>query len=104
MVNDTTVKKTPGGAIDQLGECLSRIMHAFAAAEEDDKIFMAKWDIKDGFWRIDCKQDEEWNFVYVLPQPEGEPIGLVIPTSLQMGWVESHPYFCAATGWHGILQ
>ncbi len=24
------------------------------------------------------------------------PITLVIPTSLQMGWVESSPYFCAA--------
>ena len=30
-------------------------------------------------------------------QPEGEPIKLVIPTLLQMGWVESPPYFCAAT-------
>ena len=58
---------------------------------------MAKWDIKDEFWRMDCREGEEWNFAYVLPQPEGEPIRLVIPTSLQMGWVESPPYFCAAT-------
>jgi hypothetical protein len=58
---------------------------------------MAKWDIKDGFWRMDCEEGEEWNFAYVLPQPEGEPIKLVIPTSLQMGWVKSPPYFCAAT-------
>ncbi len=36
------------------------------------------------------------DFLYVLPQPEGTPIMLVIPTSLQMGWVESPPYFCAA--------
>jgi hypothetical protein len=96
-VNETTVKTAPGGAIDQIGECLSRIIHAFAAAEEDAKIFMAKWDIKDGFWRMDCREGEEWNFAYVLPQPEGEPIRLVIPTSLQMGWVKSPPYFCAAT-------
>jgi hypothetical protein len=27
-VNDTTVKTAPGGAIDQIGECLSRIIHA----------------------------------------------------------------------------
>ena len=40
---------------------------------------------------MDCREGEEWNFAYVLPQPEGEPIRLVIPTSLQM------PYFCAAT-------
>ena len=58
---------------------------------------MAKWDIKDGFWRMDCAAGEEWNFAYVLPQEEGEPITLVVPTSLQMGWVESPPYFCAAT-------
>ncbi len=75
-VNDTTVKTAPGGAIDQIGDCLSRIIHAFAAAEEDEKIFMA--------WRMDCREGEEWNFAYVLPQPEGEPIRLVIPTSLQM--------------------
>ena len=96
-VNDTTVKSAPKGAIDQLGECLTRIIHAFAEAEDDAKIFMAKWDIKDEFWRMDCREGEEWNFAYVLPQPEGSTIMLVIPTSLQMGWVESPPYFCAAT-------
>ena len=40
-VNDTTRKTAPGGAINQLGECLSRIIHAFAAAEEDTNIYMA---------------------------------------------------------------
>ena len=50
-VNDTTVKSAPKGAINQLGECLSRIIHAFAEADDDAKIFMAKWDTKDGFWR-----------------------------------------------------
>jgi hypothetical protein len=39
----------PRGALDQLGQALSQIIHAFAAADEDAKIFMAKWDIKDGF-------------------------------------------------------
>ncbi len=46
---------------------------------------------------MDCREGEEWNFAYVLPQPEGQPICLVIPTLLQMRWVESPPYFCAAT-------
>jgi hypothetical protein len=49
-VNNTTVMRAPKGAIDQIGECLSQIVHAFAEASEDAKIFMAKWDIKDGFW------------------------------------------------------
>jgi hypothetical protein len=96
-VNNTTVKTAPQGAIDQLGECLTWIIHAFTEADDDAKIFMAKWDIKDGFWRMDCREGEGWNFAYVLPQPEGSPIMLVVPTSLQMGWVESPPYFCAAT-------
>ena len=57
---------------------------------------MAKWDIKDGFWRMDCEGREEWNFAYVLPQEEGKLVQIVLPTLLQMGWVESPPYFCAA--------
>jgi hypothetical protein len=32
-----------------------------------------------------------------LPQPPGEPEKNVVPLSLQMGWVKSPPYFCAAT-------
>ncbi len=96
-VNNTMEKTAPKGAIDQIRECLSRIVHAFAETDPTAKIFMAKWDIKDGFWRMDCAEGEEWNFAYVLPQKEGESVLLVVPTSLQMGWVESPPYFCTAT-------
>ena len=97
-VNTTTTKTAPKGAIDQIGHVLPRIIHAFASVEEDAKIFMAKWDIKDGFWRLDCKAGEEWNFAYVLPSSFGsDDIQLVVPTSLQMGWIESPPYFCAAS-------
>jgi hypothetical protein len=93
-VNDTTIKTAPSGAIDQLGHLLSRIIHAFAKAADDDKIFMAKWDVKDGFWRMDCREGKEWNFAYVLPQPTGKPTVLVIPLSLQMGWVEVVTQYC----------
>ena len=96
-VNETTERTAPRGSVDQLGHALRRIIHAFAEADPDDKVFAAKWDIKDGFWRLDCEDGEEWNFAFVLPQPEGEPAKLVIPTSLQMGWVESPGYFCAAS-------
>ena len=82
-VNNTTEKTAPAGAIDQIGECLSYIIHALAEADEDAKIFMAKWDIKDGFWQMDCAAGEEWNFAYVLPQEEGQPTTLV---------VYQHPY------------
>jgi hypothetical protein len=79
-VNDATKKMAPGGAIDQIGECLTRIIHAFSKADDRDKIFMAQWDIKDGFWRMDFRAGEEWNFTYVLPQPPGEPVRLVVLT------------------------
>jgi len=78
-------KKAPKGAIDQLGHLLMRDIHAFAQADPDAKIFMAKWDVKDEFWHLDCAEGKEWNFACVLPQEEGKPVKLVIPTSLQMG-------------------
>ena len=88
----------PKGAIDQLGHALDGIIYAFAESADDKTFFLAKYDIKDGFWRLDCAEGEEWNFSYVLPQEEGKPVMLVVPTSLQMGWVVSPPYFCAASG------
>jgi hypothetical protein len=98
-VNESTTLSAPAGAIDQLGHTLQRVIHAMAEADlrGDEKVFMAKYDIKDGFWRLNCQKGEEWNFAYVLPQEEGKPVKLVVPTSLQMGWVESPPYFGAAS-------
>jgi hypothetical protein len=80
-------------------QLLSRIIHVFGESRDDEKIFMAKWDVKDGFWRMDNEEGEEWkwNFAHVMPQDPSEPTRLVVPISLQMGWVESPPYFCAAT-------
>ncbi len=77
-VNNTTEKTAPKGTIDQIGDCLSRIIYAFTEADPRAKVFMAKWDIKDGFWRMVCVDWEEWNFGYVLPQPAREPIKLDI--------------------------
>jgi hypothetical protein len=96
-VDDTTIKPAQSGAINQLGHSLSRIIHAFAEVDNDNKIFMAKWDVKDGFWHVECRECKQWNFADMLPQPTGEPIVLVIPSSLQMGWVESPPFYGAAT-------
>jgi hypothetical protein len=96
-VNDSTVKMAPQGALHQLGHTLSLIIHAFAKAEDNAKNFMAKWHVKDGFWRMDCEVGKEYNFGYIFLQDEGKPITLVASMSLQMGWIESPPYFCAAT-------
>ena len=58
---------------------------------------MAKYDIKDSFWRLDCQEGEKYNFAYVLQETPDQPTKLVVPSSLQMGWVESPPYFCTAS-------
>ena len=86
-VNENSDKTSPGDAIDQIGHVLLRLIHAFAEAPDRAKIFQEKWHIKDGFGRLDCKEGEEWNFCYVLPQKTGMTIKLVVLTSLQMGWI-----------------
>jgi hypothetical protein len=100
-VNEGTTLMAPARAIGQLGHSLKRIIHAFAEAGDDAKVFMVKYDIKDGFWRLHCQAGEEYNFAYVLPQEPSEPVKLVVPSALQMGWVESPAYFCTAseTAW-----
>jgi len=45
--------------------------------------------------------EEAWNFCYIMPSPlpphNIDDIKIFVPNSLQMGWCESPPYFCAAT-------
>lgn len=81
-VNDSTTKLAPHAAVDQLGHCLSRLIHAFGEVGPDEKVFMAKWDVKDGFRRLDCQVGEEFNFAYVLPQPPGS----------RLSWSSQHHY------------
>ena len=91
LINKSSIKLAPWGAIHQFGHSLSRIIPAFASTTSNAKVFMTKWDIKDGFWRLDCEEGKEWNFAYVQPNSEGNSIQLVIPNSLQIGWIKSLP-------------
>jgi len=97
-VNESTTPLATHASMQQLGQVLPRLIAAVAAAAPDNgPIFFAKWDIKDGFWRMVVSDDDAWNFCYVLPgSPPENPI-IVVPTSLQMGWCESPPFFCTAT-------
>ena len=86
----------------QLGKYLKRIIHTLASNYDPDHPFaFAKIDIKDGFWRMMVSEEDAWNFCYVLPSlTPNQPLDdtdFVVPSSLQMGWCESPPYFCAAT-------
>ena len=96
-VNENREKRDPEGAIDQIGHVLLRLIHAFSESLYCANIFQAKWDIKDGFWRLYFKEGGELNLCYVLSHNPGMPINLVVPASLQMGWIESLPYFCTVS-------
>ena len=101
-VNDsTTDAAAPMTSMAELGSVLPRIIHAMATTPIDSIPFLfAKLDIKDGFWRMVVPENDEYNFAYVLPQlpgEEGNDPQIVIPSSLQMGWKHSPPFFCAAS-------
>ena len=89
----------PLNAMTQLGQVIPRLVHAIATSPEDQGPWVfIKLDIKDGFWRMMVPEADEFNFCYVMPrQFPTEPIQLVVPSALQMGWTYSPPYFCAAT-------
>ena len=101
-VNSATDKQAPQQAMGQLGSALKRIIALMADNCDPDRPFkLTKLDIKDGFWRMAVNDDAAWNFCYVLPSTnpdiELDEIELVVPNSLQMGWCESPPFFCAGS-------
>ncbi len=76
---------------------LPRLLHYMRDTPQGLHILFCKLDISDGFWRLVIQEADCFNFAYVLPQAGGEPIRLAIPAAVQMGWVESPEFFCAAT-------
>jgi hypothetical protein len=66
-----------------------------ASVPPEEHIHFSKMDLADGYWRMVVEPDARWNFAYVMPSADGQPIRLVIPRALQMGWNESPAYFCA---------
>ena len=85
-VNASTTSTSHPSALSFLGSTMPRILKFMAHAPPQHPIFFSKYDVSDGFWRMVVAAGSEWNFAYVLPQEEGNPIKLVVPSALQMGW------------------
>jgi len=98
-VNAETMPLSDHKSMEQMGKVLWRLVTTVAGTKNNHgPIVFAKWDIKDGFWRLVVSEEDSWNFCYVLPRlNEDDPIEVVRPTCLQMGWTESPPLFCTAT-------
>ena len=92
----------PNHSMDQLWKVLHRVIHMVATEPTAaGPILFCKLDIKDGYWRMCVPKSQEEQFCYVLPKtpdsPPDEPVMLVVPAAIQMGWKSSPAFFCAAT-------
>jgi hypothetical protein len=96
-VNETTTINAPRTAVKEIGKVLHRLLYFMKVTAAGLWIYFSKLDISDGFWRLVVRLEDSYNFAYVLPQPPCQPTKIVVPSALQMGWVESPSYFCAVT-------
>ena len=97
-VNTTTTQTSHPHALDFLGSKMPRILNFMAHAPSGLPVYQSKYNASDGFWKMVVAAGSEWNFAYVLPQEEGQPVKLVVPNALHMGWKESPCLFCYAEG------
>jgi len=96
-VNDSTVLNAPSEAVKEIGKVFPCLLQYMRDTPEGLHILFSKLDISDGSWRLVVREADSYNFAYVLPQHDGEPIQIVVPSAVQMGWVESSPLFCTVT-------
>ncbi len=96
-MNESTVLKAPSEAVKDIGKVFLHLLQYMHNTLEGLHILFSKLDISDGFWRLVVQGADSYNFAYVLPQQDGEPIQILMPSAMQMGWIESPPLFCAVT-------
>jgi len=97
-VNEISIPAQDQSAVKELGTALLGIMLFMFDVDCTWEIDWQKIDLSDGFWRMIVAAGKEYNFVYQLPQrKDDKELFYVVPSSLQMGWMNSPPYFCTAT-------
>jgi hypothetical protein len=96
-VNKSTVLQAPSQSVKEIGKVLPRLLQYMHDTPPGLHILFSKLDISNEFWCLIVHLADSFNFAYVLPQPDGEPIRIVVPSAVQMGWVESPPLFCLVT-------
>jgi len=84
-VNEITIISAPTTPVKEIGKVLNRLLHYMKTTVAGVWIYFSKLDISDGFWRMVVTPEDGYNFAYVLPQPPGMPIKIVVPSALQMG-------------------
>ncbi len=91
---DTTPVLPP--EVMQFGRALQRVLHRVHHSNPAfGPVFLAKFDISDGFYRMHLVPDQAPNLAVSMPRCKGEPPLVAIPLVCTMGWVNSPPSFCA---------
>ena len=96
-VNEDTVIDAPTESMQfgrTLHRLLSRILHA---DPRFGHVYISKIDIADGFYRIWLRACDIPILGVLFPTVPGAPDLIGFPLTLPMGWVQSPPFFSAAT-------
>ena len=97
-VNETTTPAEDQAAVKRLGQAAKALLGFMHDADPMWEVLWQKVDLSDGFWRMVVEAGKEMNFVFQMPARPGDTERyFVVPSSLQMGWMNSPPYFCAGT-------
>ena len=101
-VNVSTTKLAPQEFMNKIRRLLPRIIPTMEEYYMDTgSWYFSKYYIKYGYWQLRVAPEYAWNFTYVLtkspPKKNINETEIVVPGSIQMGWSESPPYFCAAS-------
>ena len=92
--NTILVPQTP---VQKIGLVFPPLCWYLADTPPTEWILFSKLEISGGCWQPVVQGDDCFNFAYVLPQHPGLSTCIVVPSGLQMGWMESPTYCCNAT-------
>ena len=97
LVNKHTLEYTTKEAM-QFGGALYRVLYQIYHADPKyGTTYLAKYDVKDGFYRVMIRPEHALAMTVILPTYEGEEPMVAVPLVLTMGWINSPPTFCAVT-------
>jgi hypothetical protein len=95
LINQHTLEWTTKEAM-QFGGALYRILaKIYHADPKYGPVYLAKYDIKDGFYRMMIRARDALALTVILPKYDGEEQMVAVPLVLTMGWINSPPTFCA---------
>ena len=96
-VNQDTSPDAPPEAM-QFGRALDRILDKIAGANPIyGPVYMGKYDMADGFYRLQLALNSILPLAVMLPTTEHEDPLIALPLVVTMGWTEAPPSFSTTT-------